>query len=215
VLDFGIWRAAAQTVRPALLTALRILVVGLAGAAAYGPIEAARVYTAPTLIVVTGLGSYLLPHFVSVAGRPAAVLLRNADRAAGGLAVGVAVIGAVLLGLLPLLAPLLTGGHFPVPVSAVAGWGAYAVASAVLLPYSGLATVYRRQRKVLALRTLEFVSLAAVLVLLVLPGPAELWTPLALAIGPLLTAVAVRSMVLRPLLRQPAGSAAVEVPVGL
>jgi O-antigen/teichoic acid export membrane protein len=217
VFDFGVWRAAGQTVRPALLTALRLLVVATAGAAAYGPIEAARVYTAPTLIVVTGLGSYLLPHFVSIAGRPAPVLLRNADRAAGGLAVGVAVIGAVLLALLSVLAPLLTGGDFPVPVSAVAGWGVYAVASAVLLPYSGLATVYRRQRRVLALRTLEFVSLAAVVVLLVLPGRAELWTPLALAIGPLLTALAVRALVLRPLLRNPAETAAapVEVPISL
>jgi len=216
VLDFGFWRAAGQTVRPALLTALRLLVVGVAGAAAYGPIEAARVYTAPTLIVVTGLGSYLLPHFVSIAGRPAAALVRNADRAAGALAAGVAVIAVVLFALLPLLAPLLTGGDFPVPVSSVAGWGAYAVASAVLLPYSGLATVYRRQRRVLALRTLEFVSMAAVGVLLVLPGRAELWTPLALAVGPLLTAVAVRSMVLRPLVREPASTpAGVEVPIGL
>jgi hypothetical protein len=86
----------------------------------------------------------------------------------------------------------------------VAGWSAYAVAGAVLLPYSGLATVYRRQRRVLALRTLEFVSLAVVVMLLLVPGRGEQWTPLALAIGPLITAVAVRRIVLRPLLHRPA-----------
>ena len=35
---------------------------------------------------------------------------------------------------------------------AVAGWGAYAVAAAVLLPYSGVATVQHQQRRVLAVR---------------------------------------------------------------
>ena len=213
VFEFGIWRAAAQTVRPALLTCLRLLVVTLAGAAAYGPVEAARVYTAPTLIVVTGLGSYLLPHFVAMVERPARELMRTADRAAAGMAAGVTVIGAVALALLPVAGPLLTGGEFPVPAASVLGWSAYAVASAVLLPYSGVATVYRRQRRVLALRLLEFVSLAGVLVLLLVPDPAPQWTPLALAAGPLLTAVAVRRLVLRPLVR---GSTAVDgaVPVG-
>lgn len=201
VFGFGVWRAAGQTVRPALLTCLRLLVVALAGAAAYGPVEAARVYTAPTLIVVTGLGSYLLPHFVSLAGRPVAELVRRSDRAAAGLASGVAVVSLAALAALPLLGSLITGGEFPVPAIAVLGWGGYAVASAVLLPYSALATVYRQQRRVLVLRTLEFVSLAAVVLLLVLPEDAQDWAPLALSLGPLLTAFAVRRLVLRGLVR--------------
>jgi O-antigen/teichoic acid export membrane protein len=214
VWAFGVWRAAAQTVRPGLLTCLRLLVVGIAGAAAYGPVEAARVYTAPTLIVVTGLGSYLLPHFVSLAGRPARELVRRSDRAAAALAAAVAVVSLAAPAALPLLGSLITGGEFPVPAVAVLGWGCYAVASAVLLPYSALATVYRRQRRVLALRTLEFVSLAAVVLLLVVPEDAQDWTPLALAIGPLVTAVAVRRLVLRRLVGDEAdrGSAVPAVP---
>ena len=66
VWSFGVWRAAAQTIRPGLLTGLRLVVVAAVGAAAYGTVEAARVYTAPTLTVVAGLGSFLLPHYVTM-----------------------------------------------------------------------------------------------------------------------------------------------------
>ena len=215
VAAFGLWRAAAQAIRPALLTVLRLLVVAVAGAAAYGPLEAARVYTAPTLVLVAGLGSFLLPHFVSLQAAGPAVGLRSADRSAAVLALAVAGVGAAAVLALPWLGPVLTGGDYAVPVSAVAGWTAYALASAVLLPYSGLASVHRRQRRVLALRSLEFLSLAAVLVLVLrVPGGAG-WAPAALAVGPLLAAVAVRQGVLRPLLpaRSAAGAAADPVPV--
>ena len=199
VFDFGVWRAAAQTIRPALLTAIRIVVVAVAGAAAYGPLEAARVLTAPTLVVVAGLGSFLLPHFVALRNRPVAETLRITDRITACLAGGVVVIGAATCLLLPWLGPLLAGGRYEVPVVAVAGWSAYAVAGAVLLPYSALATVHRRHRMVLALRSFEFGGLGVVLVLAVEGG--ALWAPLALAVGPLLAAAAVRSRILRPLVR--------------
>ena len=215
VAAFGAWRAAAQTIRPALLTVLRLLVVAAAGAAAYGPLEAARVYTAPTLVLVAGLGSSLLPTFVSLRARGPAAGLRYADRSAAVLAVAVAATGGVALVVLPWLGPVLTGGDYPVPAAAVAGWSAYAVASAVLLPYSGLASVHRRQRRVLALRSLEFVSLAVVVLLvLAVPGGTS-WAPAVLGIGPLLAAAAVRQGVLRPLVpAAPAGATpAAPVPV--
>jgi O-antigen/teichoic acid export membrane protein len=197
VWSFGVWRAAAQTVRPALLTSLRLIVVGAAGAAAYGPLEAARVYTAPTLVVVAGLGSFLLPHYVAHADRSPAAAVRAADRSALQLALAVAVIGLVTVVLQPVLEPLLTGGDYAVPVLAVVGWSAYAVASAVLLPYSGLATVARQQRRVLALRVLEFAGLAgAGLLVAGVPG-GEAWAPMILSIGPLLVAGRVRSGLLR------------------
>ena len=203
VFSYGSWRAATQTIRPALMTALRLLVVVTAGAAAYGPIEAARVYTAPTLVLVGGLGSFLLPHFVSLRRAPAARSLRVADRAALGLAAGVALIGGAALLLMPLIGPLVTGGDYDMPAAAVAGWSAYAVASALLLPYGAMASANHRQAQVLAFRALELLSLAAVLAL-VLVHPAEAaWAPLALAVGPLLAAVAVRQRVLRPLTGSP------------
>ncbi|UOX99767.1 hypothetical protein [Blastococcus sp. PRF04-17] len=204
VWAFGVWRAAAQTIRPGLLSGLRFVVVGLAGAAAYGPIEAARVYTAPTLTIVAGLGSYLLPHYVtmsrdSTGPRPVSRALRSADRVALAMAGSVALISLAAVALQPVVEPLLTGGGYDMPVLAVAGWGAYAVAAAVLLPYSGVATVQRQQRRVLAVRLLEFVALGVVVLLVRSVAEGEQWAPLTLAVGPLLAAVAVRQLVLRPL----------------
>jgi O-antigen/teichoic acid export membrane protein len=199
VWSFGSWRAAGQMVRPSLLTALRLVIVGCVGAAAYGPLEAARVYTAPTLVLVQGLGSFLLPHYVATRDRSPRQAIRAADGAALGLAAGVATLTAVAVLLQPVLGPLLTGGGYRVPLTAVLGWGAYAVGGALLLPYSGLATVHRRQRRVLGFRLLEFASLAAVVVLAVWVPGGEVWAPLTLTVGPVLAALGVRQAVLRPL----------------
>ena len=125
--------------------------------------------------------------------------LRSADRVALGLAGAVAVLSLVAVLLQPVVEPLLTGGAYPLPVLAVAGWGAYAVAGAILLPYSGVATVQRRQRRVLGVRLLEFVALGGVALLAVFVDGGETWAPMALSVGPLLAAVAVRQAVLRPL----------------
>jgi O-antigen/teichoic acid export membrane protein len=201
VFAFGSWRAAAQTVRPALLTVLRLLVVAAAGAAAYGPLEAARVYTAPTLVLVAGLGTFLLPYFVSLRPAGPAAGLRAADRAAAGLAVAVGVVGVGAVVALPWLDTLITGGDYPVPAVAVAGWSVYAAASAVLLPYSGLASVHGGQRRVLVLRGFEFASLAVVTVLVLAVDGGVTWTPLALTVGPVLAALAIRRRVLVPLVR--------------
>ena len=201
VASFGAYRAAAQTIRPALLTLLRLVVVTVAGAAAYGPLEAARVYTAPTLVLVAGMGSFLLPHFVALRSRGAAAGLRSADRAAIGLAVAVTTIGVVAVLALPWLGPLLTGGGYAVPATAVAGWTAYAVAGAVLLPYAALASVHGEQRRVLVLRALEFAAPAVVLPLVLLADGGSVWAPLVLALGPVLAAVAVRRTVVVPFVR--------------
>jgi O-antigen/teichoic acid export membrane protein len=207
VWSFGSWRAAGQMVRPSLLTALRLVIVGVLGAAAYGPLEAARVYTAPTLVLVQGLGSFLLPHYVATRERSPRTAIRAADGAALGLAAGVAALTAVAVLLRPVLGPLLTGGDYSVPLPAVLGWGAYAVGGALLLPYSGLATVHRRQRWVLGFRLLEFAALAVVVVLAVWVPGGEVWAPLALTVGPVLAALGVRQAVLQPLVRTTSASA--------
>jgi O-antigen/teichoic acid export membrane protein len=202
VADFGVWRAAAQTVRPGSLTLLRLLVVGLAGAAAYGPLEAARLYTAPMLTLVAGIASFLLPHFVGLRDRPLSASLRVADRAALGLVGGIAVLGVAVLALLPWLGPALTGGGYEVPVVAVAGWTVYAAGAALLLPYASLASVHGEQRRVLALRAVEFLSLGAVAALVLLAPDGVPWAPFALAAGPALTSLAVRQSVVVPLVRR-------------
>ncbi|GAB3200996.1 hypothetical protein GCM10027261_34420 [Geodermatophilus arenarius] len=201
VAAFGVWRAAAQTIRPAQLTLLRLLVVGVAGAAAYGPLEAARVYTAPAMVLVAGLGSFLLPHFVALRPRGARAGLDAADRAAAGLAVLLGLLGVLAVVALPWAGPLLTGGGYDVPVGAVAAWSVHAAAAAALLPYASLASVHGRQRRVLALRAVELGSLAAVALLVTIADGAVPWSPLALALGPVLAAVAVRRTLLVPQVR--------------
>ncbi len=207
VFSFGVWRAAGQAIRPALLTVMRLLVLGVLGAAAYGPLEAARIVTAPTLLVVTGLGSFLLPHVVGLRTAAPATSLRAADRAAWGLAAAVTAVGAAVVLALPVIGPALTGGSFAVPAGAVAAWSLYAVASAMLLPYASMASAHHRPRAVLAARSTELLSLGGV-VLLVLLGPgAIVWAPLALAVGPVLAAALLRARILVPLTRHTPGTA--------
>lgn len=198
VLAFGVWRAAGQTVRPLTLTLVRLVVIGAAGAAAYGPVEAARVLTSPTLVLVAGLGSFLLPWFAAARHRPPGELLRRADRAALAAAGLVAVVVGVTVLATPWLGPLLTDGDYPVPSASVAGWGAYAVTGALLLPYAGLASVHGAQRAVLGWRTVEMAALLGVLVLVVLRPTAAEWAPAVLALGPVGAAAAVRWRVLVP-----------------
>lgn len=201
VWSFGVWRAATHTVRPALLTGLRVILVGLVGAAAYGPVEAARMYTAPCLMLVTGLGTFLLPHYVATRDQSVDRTLRSADRVALWLAGAVAGTAAVAVVFQPVVEPLLTGGAFPMPVLAVVGWGVYAAASAVLLPYAGLATVLRRQRLVLMVRLLEFAGLVGVWAVASFVDGGENWGPMVLGVGPLLAALGIRQGVLRPIAR--------------
>ncbi|NEK85478.1 hypothetical protein GCU60_06850 [Blastococcus saxobsidens] len=201
VADFGVWRAAAQTVRPGSLTLLRLLLVGTVGAVAYGPLEAARVYTAPMLTLVAGIASFLLPHFVGLRDRPLFLSLRVADRASLGLVVGIGALGVAALAALPWLGPALTGGGYEVPVVAVVGWTVYAACAALLLPYASLASVHGRQRRVLVLRAVELLSLVGVAALVVLAPHAVAWAPFVLAAGPALTALAVRRSVVVPLVR--------------
>jgi len=201
VATFGMWRAAAQTIRPASWTLLRVLVISSVGAAAYAPLETARLYTAPTLLLVTGVGSYLLTHFVALRHRPVAECLRIADRSVFALVAGAGLVGALGLATLPWFGDAITGGDYPVPAVAVVGWTCYAMTAAAFLPYAGLASVHGGQRRVLLLRLWEFGSLAIVLVLVrAVPG-GEVWAPLALALGPALAVAAVRQSVLVPLVR--------------
>lgn len=200
VWSFGIWRAAGQAIRPTVLTLMRsVVIVGL-GAAAYGPLEAARVYTAPTLVLVTGVGSFLLPHYVAGSHLPARRNLRVADRAAVLLCAAASAVGILAVLLAPYLSPVVAGADVRVPVLAVAGWSVYAAGCAILLPYAQLAAVYRRQRQALMLRAIEAVSLLLVLaVSFLLPRWVSL-APAMLAIGPCLTAAVLRHRVLVPLL---------------
>jgi O-antigen/teichoic acid export membrane protein len=195
VAGYGSWRAAQQFLRPGMLTAVRLLVVGLAGLAALGTLEAARIYTAPLLLVVAGATSFLFASYASSEAEPRA-LLRRADRSVLALFGGTALLSAIAVLAMGVAGPLLIGDSIHLSAVSVVGWCAYSVAVAAVAPYGALAAVRRRQAAVVGLRVIELVlSLVAVTVLLA-AGAASDYVPLALAGCTLAGGVAVRQLLL-------------------
>lgn len=195
VAGYGSWRAAQQFLRPGMLTAVRLLVVGLAGLAAMGTLEAARIYTAPLLLVVAGATSFLFASYASSDAEPRA-LLRRADRSVLALFGGTALLSAIAVLAMGVAAPLLIGDSIQLSAVSVAGWCAYSVAVAAVAPYGALAAVRRRQAAVVGLRVIELVlSLIAATVLLAVGAGSE-YVPLVLAGCTVAGGVAVRQLLL-------------------
>jgi hypothetical protein len=180
------------------LTAARVAITLVAGVAAYGRLEVARVYMAPALLIVSGLGSYLLPMYVSQRHEPMRTALRRADRAAMALLASTLVVGAVGTLAAPVLGGIVTGGRYPLPLVVVLGWAVYAATGATLLPYGGLVAVRGRQRTLTALRALE--PTVSVLLVTIAAATALASAPYAIGAGSLVVAFTVRRWMLRPLI---------------
>ncbi len=203
VLAFGGWRAAQQLVRPSMLTAARALLLALAGAAALGRVEAARVYLAPAMLVVQGIGSYLLASYARDKGHSTRALLRRADTASGTLLVMSAAAGVVGVLLAPALSSVITKGRFDLEPIAVAGWAAYAASTAAVMPFASLAAIRGFQARVVSLRVLDSVtSLVLLVVALQLLDLSPSWAPWCLAAGSFLGGAFCRTWVLVPAVRR-------------
>jgi O-antigen/teichoic acid export membrane protein len=199
VFQFGGWRAAQQAVRPAMLTAMRILVVVATGTVVFGKLEAARVYTAPTLLIVNGIGGYLFATYAAKKREPAAALVRHADLGALALFVSVLVAGGIAAMLLPWGGSIVTGAKFSIDGIAVFGWVLYAAAAGLLMPYGTLAAVTGMHVRVFALRVIETViSLTAVAVVVFPLHASPSWVPATMAIGTVALGVVIRQRVLIP-----------------
>ena len=196
VASYGSWRAAQQFLRPGMLTAMRLLVVGVAGLATVGSLEAARIYTAPMLLVVSGAGSFLFASYAASSARDSRTLLRRADRGVLGLFGATVAMSVVAVAAIGFVGPLLVGDEIALSATAVVGWCAYAVSVAAVTPYGALAAVRRRQAAVLGLRTADSVlSLAAVAALLLVGGDPTV-VPLLIAGCSLAGGVAIRQLLL-------------------
>lgn len=203
VISFGVWRGAQVAVNPAVLTAFRSVLIIAAGTAALGEVEAARILVAPAILLVQGLGSYLLASYARDAAAPLPTLVRRANRAALVMSVAIVAAGAVAALLVPYVSRFVTGSDFAISALAVFCWALYAASSATMQPYASLCAARGRPRQVFTVRLADSalgLSLAAVGVL-VLHVP-ETVTPVALAIGLLCGGALVRTLVLRPLLQQ-------------
>jgi O-antigen/teichoic acid export membrane protein len=202
VASFGGWRGAQVSVNPAVFTAMRVLVVAAAGSAALGQVEAARIYVAPAILAIQGIGSYLLATYARDRALPLRPLVARAARSSMALAGAALVLGVILWLGVPYVGPWVTGGNFELPAVAVLGWAVYAASTATLQPFVSLAAARGRQRAALVVRLIDAtVSLAALGGLLLLGLPFEA-TPFVLAIGPLTGGLITRSFVLAPLLRE-------------
>jgi O-antigen/teichoic acid export membrane protein len=98
VWGYGAWRGLQQTLRPAMLTGVRVVVLAAAGAAAVGMLEAARTYTSPLLLVVGGLSSFLFVRFADHRREGRSGSLREADRVVLVLVGATVLMSAVALG---------------------------------------------------------------------------------------------------------------------
>jgi O-antigen/teichoic acid export membrane protein len=198
VLAFGGWRGVQVALAPLGLTLSRVVVVAAAGTVALGGLEGARVIGAPAMLVVQGLGSYLLAGYARDRSLPLSTLRDRATRASAAMA-GLALAMAVTLALLsPVLAPVVVGGAVEVSAWVVLGWGLLAAATATLQPFTSLAVTRGRAREVLMFRALDVavgVGLLATVLGTGLGSPALV--PYLLLVGPLLSGMLVRLLLLR------------------
>ena len=108
---------------------------------ALGLVEAARIFVAPALLTVQGLGSYLLSSYVRDTEQGVDVLRRRAWRASLTMISGAALLGSLIVFAAPYVGPFVTGPSFTIDRVTVAGWVLYVTASASFQPFASLAAV--------------------------------------------------------------------------
>jgi hypothetical protein len=213
-IRFGAWRAAQQTVRPATLAATRTLIVVGLSTAAFGRLEAARVYTAPAMLVVNGIGGFLFASYAADRHRGLRTLIRRADIGVAMLLPGVLLVGVAAVLLNPWLGPLISGNDFALAPVAVFGWALYAAVSSAVTAYGMLAAVAGRHVIVFLLRFVEMgISCAAVAVAVFVMHLSATWMPYALTFGAAGYALIVRQQLLVPHARREVRAAATPVPL--
>ena len=190
VWGYGAWRGLQQTLRPAMLTGVRVVVLAATGAAAVGMLEAARTYTSPLLLVVGGLSSFLFVRFADHRREGRSGSLRESDRVVLVLVGATVLMSAVALGAGPWLGPLAFGVAFD-PTMLVA-WLVYGLSVAVVTPYGALSAVAGRQRVVFMVRLSDTLLGLVLTVVIVLVGGSPALIPFALAAASALGGVALR-----------------------
>lgn len=190
VWKYGSWRGVQQTLRPAMFTVTRLLVLGFAGLVAVGQLEAARTYTSPLILVVGGFSSFLFVRFAGKRREGAGGSLREADLTVLVLLGLTVVMGAVAVLCAPWLGPLLFG--VPLDVVAVVAWIAYGTSVAMVTPYGALSAVSGRQAAVFGIRLGDTVLGLIAAALLLAAGGTPSWVPIALAVASLLGGIGLR-----------------------
>jgi len=124
-VGFAFWRSAQTGIRPLALLLVRVLVAAIAGTAALGEVEAARLIVAPPLTFVSGAGSFLLPLYAEDerGRRRHSIPMGVAMAVLMGAVLAYGVVAVVFIGR---LTHLLTAGKFPIDTMTVVGWTVFA-----------------------------------------------------------------------------------------
>jgi O-antigen/teichoic acid export membrane protein len=183
VMVFATWRCAQSVARPMSIFVARVMVAGLVSSAALGRLEIARLLTAPVIVFIGGLGTYLLPRY---AEQFKADSTRQGSREVivptVVLSVAVGAYGVASLVFAEQLSPLLTGGAFDLNRYALAGWFLFAIAFAGGLPSGNFLLARRLSRKVFEVRAIGSV-IGLVLVAPMVMALGAVAVPYALAFG--------------------------------
>lgn len=190
VWKYGSWRGLQQTLRPAMFTITRLLVLSFAGLVAVGELEAARTYTSPLVLVVGGFSSFLFVRFAGKHRQGAGGSLREADLTVILLLGLTVLMGAVALLCLPWLGPLLFG--VPLDTVAVVAWIAYGTSVATVTPYGALSAVSGRQTAVFLIRLGDTILGLVAAALLLGAGWMSSWVPFALALASIVGGLGLR-----------------------
>lgn len=182
VASYGAWRALQQVIRPSMMAAVRVGCVVIVSASAAGELEAARIYMAPSMIVIAGVNSVLFARYAGSRGEHLRSQVRLVDRNVGALLAVVAALCGFALALLPWAGHLVTGGEYQMSAVAVAAWAGFSAATAASTPYGQLLAVRGHHVAVLLIRLVDSASAAALVVLLLPAGLRIEWVPAVLAI---------------------------------
>ena len=159
VAAYGLWRSLQAAVQPSVLALTRVTVIGIIGLAAAGELEAARIYTAPAMLVVLGLGGFLFARHAIAKAQPMHTAARSADREALAMMLFTVVFSICAVSALPLIGPLVTGHN--VSALTVVGWLVYTLSFAAAMPYAALAAVQEPDARGRAYARRQFGALPA------------------------------------------------------
>jgi O-antigen/teichoic acid export membrane protein len=146
-----------------------MLVAVVASRAALGGLEAARLLVAPAILLVGGVGTFLLPTLTVLDKRDPADVERRVRSLCALLGAGTAAVGLVAVVFARPLGHALTGGHIAVRPLGVAAWAAFATTFATTMPWDGLGAVRRAARQVFLVRVVEGVAALALAAILLVP----------------------------------------------
>ena len=204
IVAFAIWRAMQAGLRPLAMLTMRLVVLGFAGAAAVGLVEAGRLLIAPAQAVVQAAGGLVFTQLAAQRrGARPAISAEQTQRALVGLTV---LSGMAAVAFAPALGRVLSSDAIPVGRTVVTAWVVYTVVLALSTMVNVRLLVQKRSRVVFLARLADSAA-GLLLVVLACAVDALDLVPVALAVS-----LAASTLYLRRLVGRPSASPAGQIP---